>query len=73
MNIKLMTNNNNVQEINIKEIIEIDGKPFSGVKEVDVSNLEDRIQILERLTKNLCDFMDQFVSPETVDIQEQES
>lgn len=68
MNIKLMTNNNNVQEINIKEIIEIDGKPFSGVKEIDVSNLEDRIQILERLTKNLCDFMDQFVAPETVEV-----
>lgn len=68
MILKLITNNNNVQEINIKEIIEIDGKPFSGVKEIDVSNLEDRIQILERLTKNLCDFMDQFVVPETVEV-----
>lgn len=62
MNIKLKTRQGFIQEINVEKIIEIDGRSFEGVRSVDVSNLEDRIQILERLVKNLCDFCDSLMS-----------
>lgn len=49
-----------IQELRGMELLEIDGTPFEGFRQTNVANLEDRVQILERLTKNLCDFMDQF-------------
>jgi hypothetical protein len=61
MILRVVTNSDVTQELRIKEILEIDGKDFQGIRQTDLSNLEDRIQILERLVKNLCDFCDGFV------------
>lgn len=52
-----------IQELRGMEILEIDGVTFEGIRSIDVSNLEDRVQILERLIKNVCDFLDNFTHP----------
>lgn len=58
-NLKIKTNNGFIQELRVQELIEVDGRPFNSLVEVDRSNHEDRIRSLERVMTNVTAFLDE--------------
>ncbi len=59
MLLKLMLNDGTTHELQVKNLLEVDGVTYDGLLQADPSNHEDRIRMLERLTTNMANFLDE--------------
>lgn len=59
MHLKLKLKSGDVQEIQVQELLEVDGVQFNSFNKVETGNIEDRLRLVEMHIVTLMNFLDE--------------